>query len=60
LQLNQCFYDCVLAHLFGNTAKEPFRSSSQAATNYYQSNHSKAEGSREVPCPRTQQANLPA
>jgi len=38
----------------------PFRSLSKAATCYYQSNHSKVEAFRLVPCcPRTQQANLP-
>jgi len=43
-------------YLDQETAKGPFRSSSQAATCYYLSiNHSKV-----VPCPRTQQANLSA
>jgi len=36
------------------------RSSSQAATCYYQSNHSKLEAIPLNACPRTQQANLPA
>jgi len=45
-------------HLF---FKGPFRSSSQAATYYYQSNHSKVKAiPLSVTCPRTQQANLPA
>jgi len=43
----------------GTRAKEYFRSSSQAATCYDPSNHSVVEQSRQEPCPRTQQANLP-
>jgi len=47
-------------YLDQETAKGPFRSSSQDATCYYQSNHSKVEAiPLSVPCPRTQQANLP-
>jgi len=37
--------------------KWPFRSSSQAATCYYQSNHSKVYNNKS---PRIQQTNLPA
>jgi len=42
------------------TAKGPFRSSSQAATCYYQSNHSKEETIPLSALPKAQQANLPA
>jgi len=59
-----------LAHLFVKIrvlcwehSEVTFRFSSQAATRYYQSSHSKEKASRLVPCPscpRTQHANLPA
>jgi len=39
-------------------AKGPFRSSGQAATCYYQSNHLKVETIPLSPCRRTQQANF--
>jgi len=43
-------------YLEQETVKGPFRSSSQAVTCYYQSNHSKVEA---IP-PKSQQAKLPA
>jgi len=46
------------SYLDQETAKESLRFSSQAATYYYQANHSKVDAIPLMPCPKTQQANL--
>jgi len=60
------FYICLkglgtlVKDLDQETAKRPFRSSSQAATCYYQSNHSKAEEISLSALPKDTISELPA
>jgi len=55
---------CNFARLFAKVPQSRdrevtfFWSSSQSATCYYLSNRTNVEASHQVPCPRTQQANL--